>query len=249
MALVKCPDCGHDISDRAPACVNCGAPMAAPAPPVEVCEVVLRRIHGLGIIGGARWILEGQVMTPQGITVVASCQYSSDNELANFQGSKREFHKARETITNQLLRAGWEPLASLSGGDAMSLPRFQRRAGVERERLLQGTQGTGSGGVIVTRIYQRTGANLTYDVLVDGVKVTKLRPGTTARLDLPPGNHTIQFTCMLAKSDVFEVRAEAGGYTDLSCGLTPGLMTNKFMLRGSDGSSLSPADKGKPFMA
>jgi hypothetical protein len=42
---------------------------------------------------------------------------------------------------------------------------------------------------------------------------------------------------------------EAGGYTDLSCGLTPGLMTNKLMLRGSDGSLLSPADKGKPFMA
>ena len=135
MALIKCPDCGHDVSDRAPACVNCGAPIAAPATPPDVCEVVLRRISGLGIFGGARWILEGQVMTRNGITVVASCQYSSDNELANFQGSKREFHKARESITNQLLRAGWEPLASISSGDAISLPRFQRRSGVDKPVL------------------------------------------------------------------------------------------------------------------
>ncbi len=36
MALVKCEDCERDVSDRAPACPNCGAPMAAssqePAP-------------------------------------------------------------------------------------------------------------------------------------------------------------------------------------------------------------------------
>lgn len=29
MALVKCEDCRHDVSDRAPACPNCGAPVAA----------------------------------------------------------------------------------------------------------------------------------------------------------------------------------------------------------------------------
>jgi hypothetical protein len=32
MALVKCEDCGRDVSDRAPACPNCGAPVAGPAP-------------------------------------------------------------------------------------------------------------------------------------------------------------------------------------------------------------------------
>ncbi|HEY0148663.1 MAG TPA: zinc ribbon domain-containing protein [Allosphingosinicella sp.] len=29
MALVKCEDCGRDVSDRAPTCPNCGAPVAA----------------------------------------------------------------------------------------------------------------------------------------------------------------------------------------------------------------------------
>ena len=29
MALIKCEDCGRDVSDRAPTCPNCGAPVAA----------------------------------------------------------------------------------------------------------------------------------------------------------------------------------------------------------------------------
>src|SRR5437867_1919166 len=33
MALVKCPDCGRDVSTAAAACPQCGRPMAAVAPP------------------------------------------------------------------------------------------------------------------------------------------------------------------------------------------------------------------------
>jgi hypothetical protein len=29
MALIECEDCGREVSDRAPACPNCGAPIAA----------------------------------------------------------------------------------------------------------------------------------------------------------------------------------------------------------------------------
>jgi hypothetical protein len=31
MALVKCVDCGNQISDRAPACPTCGAPLVFPS--------------------------------------------------------------------------------------------------------------------------------------------------------------------------------------------------------------------------
>jgi hypothetical protein len=31
VALIQCEDCGRDVSDRAPACPNCGAPIAATA--------------------------------------------------------------------------------------------------------------------------------------------------------------------------------------------------------------------------
>lgn len=33
MALVNCEDCGREVSDRAPACPNCGAPIATAADP------------------------------------------------------------------------------------------------------------------------------------------------------------------------------------------------------------------------
>ncbi len=28
MALIKCPECGKDISDKAPACIHCGYPLS-----------------------------------------------------------------------------------------------------------------------------------------------------------------------------------------------------------------------------
>jgi len=36
MAMVKCDECGKDISDKAPACVNCGAPAATTEPAANV---------------------------------------------------------------------------------------------------------------------------------------------------------------------------------------------------------------------
>jgi hypothetical protein len=38
MPLIHCPDCNTEVSDRAPACVKCGAPLhaAAAIPPVTV---------------------------------------------------------------------------------------------------------------------------------------------------------------------------------------------------------------------
>lgn len=33
MALMRCGECGHEISDQAGACPQCGAPMKPPAPP------------------------------------------------------------------------------------------------------------------------------------------------------------------------------------------------------------------------
>lgn len=32
MALIKCAECGKEISDKAAACIGCGAPIASPAP-------------------------------------------------------------------------------------------------------------------------------------------------------------------------------------------------------------------------
>ena len=38
MALIKCPECGKEVSDKAQACINCGCPLAGvnPSGPVSV---------------------------------------------------------------------------------------------------------------------------------------------------------------------------------------------------------------------
>lgn len=36
MALVKCPDCGREVSDVAPTCPGCGRPLRMQAAPKEV---------------------------------------------------------------------------------------------------------------------------------------------------------------------------------------------------------------------
>lgn len=109
MGLTECPDCGRRISDQAPACVECGRPMSASGELRLVCEVVLRQVHGFGFLNllDALWALEAQVMTPEGVKVVARREYTSNNDLALFQGEKKGFIKARREITDELLRRGW----------------------------------------------------------------------------------------------------------------------------------------------
>jgi|WetSurMetagenome_2_1015567.scaffolds.fasta_scaffold243123_3 hypothetical protein len=63
MALVKCPDCGKEISDVAPSCPHCGRPMLQTGPSVEVkkakkpnrlgvgCLIVFLVFIGLWIVG------------------------------------------------------------------------------------------------------------------------------------------------------------------------------------------------------
>ena len=39
MALIKCPDCGTDVSDAAPACLRCGRPLQAQPAPMETLRI------------------------------------------------------------------------------------------------------------------------------------------------------------------------------------------------------------------
>ena len=219
---------------------------------MERCEVVLRLAKdfvgsSLGLaIGDAQWVLEAQVATPAGIIVVASCQYSSDNDLAEYQGSKKGFQQARRRIIEVLSQDGWEQLPSAAGGPGMLLPCFQRRAGVEKERLVQAVRGSGLGGLIVTRVFQST-AKRSVDVLIDGTKVANIGAGETARLDLAPGNYDLQFTSWPLKSEVFRITAEPDVYPELCCGVVVGLMTGKIVVRGRDGRRMSASDNGKSF--
>lgn len=58
MALIKCPDCGAEVSDQAPACPKCGAPIAMKSGPFGGTEkgVTVRQDfwhdRNVGCIGG-----------------------------------------------------------------------------------------------------------------------------------------------------------------------------------------------------
>ena len=41
MALIKCPECGKDVSDRAESCPNCGCPVESPSGTVKIMLPVL----------------------------------------------------------------------------------------------------------------------------------------------------------------------------------------------------------------
>jgi hypothetical protein len=56
MPLVKCPDCGNDISPSAPSCPHCGRPQsAAAAPKQKVSHEGLQGFGALVIIGAIVW--------------------------------------------------------------------------------------------------------------------------------------------------------------------------------------------------
>lgn len=61
MALIRCPECGRDISSQAPACPSCGYPLqAANAPPANPPDA-LRSPH---LWGRVAMVLGAWLVTP-----------------------------------------------------------------------------------------------------------------------------------------------------------------------------------------
>jgi len=50
VALIECPDCRHEVSDKAPACPKCGHPVAPPSlqPRVIKETTVVEKNNGCG---------------------------------------------------------------------------------------------------------------------------------------------------------------------------------------------------------
>ena len=50
VALIRCEDCGHQVSDQAPTCPQCGRPIAPnAAPPSHVVTRVVKQGSGCGL--------------------------------------------------------------------------------------------------------------------------------------------------------------------------------------------------------
>lgn len=65
MALIKCGECGREVSDKAAACVGCGAPLgaavAAPSPAASPVPVTRR---------GGKWEAAGTILVIAGVLSV-----------------------------------------------------------------------------------------------------------------------------------------------------------------------------------
>jgi len=57
MALITCGDCGKDVSDKAPACPHCGAPLSraieAGGQPVLTTQQTAKKYKGAQLVGCA----------------------------------------------------------------------------------------------------------------------------------------------------------------------------------------------------
>lgn len=64
MALIQCPECSKEISDKAAACPSCGTPVAAARPSATVAVKTTR--------GGAKWEAGGFVLILAGLYALFS---------------------------------------------------------------------------------------------------------------------------------------------------------------------------------
>ena len=62
MAIIACRECGHQVSDQAASCPNCGAPLAAASKPRprgrRIIAGVLLTFASLWLIGATLWLIE-----------------------------------------------------------------------------------------------------------------------------------------------------------------------------------------------
>lgn len=52
MTMIKCDECGKDISDKAPACIGCGAPVAVAHQPVQPISTSTSVFTSIGDLNG-----------------------------------------------------------------------------------------------------------------------------------------------------------------------------------------------------
>jgi len=82
MALIKCPECNTEISDRAEKCIKCGFPMAKYVPPVKCPECGNEAPGGAVTCGKCGFPLKERGGAPSVIPDTAIVAGSSGNDLA-----------------------------------------------------------------------------------------------------------------------------------------------------------------------
>jgi len=68
MALISCPECGHQVSSSAPACPSCGHPVSEGK--VSKTHVADRAVKALGTWLVAEWVVKAIFVVVIGIVAI-----------------------------------------------------------------------------------------------------------------------------------------------------------------------------------
>ena len=82
MAMIKCPECGHEVSDKAPTCPNCGCPIKKETHNHNSMEYkVTKQVHSELKVRHMVGIVCGFLLIPVGILafVAAAQPYAAEN--------------------------------------------------------------------------------------------------------------------------------------------------------------------------
>lgn len=80
MSLVNCPECGHEVSNEAVACPNCGRPLAAPTPVIRRKVVVAENPTDDGF---PKWIIAPIIILALVVVFLLIAITRSNDETAN----------------------------------------------------------------------------------------------------------------------------------------------------------------------
>ncbi len=77
MALIKCPECGKEISDQSIVCINCGYPINQPQQTVDTNQVKCPKCGSTNITTDLRgWnVMTGFMGSGQTVNRCANCGY------------------------------------------------------------------------------------------------------------------------------------------------------------------------------
>jgi hypothetical protein len=80
MSLMNCPECGHEVSNEAVACPNCGRPLSAPTPVIQRKVVVAEKPVDEGF---PKWIIAPIVILALIVIVLLIAITRNNEEAAN----------------------------------------------------------------------------------------------------------------------------------------------------------------------
>lgn len=100
MALIKCPECNNEVSDKAAACPKCGAPVAASGPAIAPAEGSVKMDDGTLCPFCQR------PLAPSAISCQCGAEYGYYNESKNKMYNDSEFEALARHSTRFLLMTG-----------------------------------------------------------------------------------------------------------------------------------------------